>query len=370
MEGFIFVQESSKRVGRYRGMSISKLAIGLRLQADSNFVSTWETTTPSETITLPLRSGYNYNATVDWGDGSSSAITSDTDPDRIHTYTTAGTYTVRISGVFETIYFANGGDKLKIKDITNWGPIGWTSLEASFYGCSNMAVTASDVPDLSGVTSLKWTFFNCSLANPNVTNWDVSTITTMERLFHGCNAAQPDVSGWDVSAVNIMFGMFAEMAIADPDVSLWDVSSVTNFALMFDTALLADPDVSSWVTTAATAMYSMFERAPVCNPDVSGFDTSSVTSMDDMFLLATLANPDMSAWDITSNTRGLNTGGSSLSTANYEAALINFDSQVLDAASIGFIFDFSPAQYNVGAPTTAKLSLVAFGWVITDGGQI
>ncbi len=36
-------------------------------QGPAPFVSVWRTTAPSETITLPLRSGFNYNFTVDWG---------------------------------------------------------------------------------------------------------------------------------------------------------------------------------------------------------------------------------------------------------------------------------------------------------------
>ena len=59
------------------------------------FISVWRTDAISETITLPLRSGFNYNATVDWGDGTTSVITSFDDPDRVHTYASAGDHTVK-----------------------------------------------------------------------------------------------------------------------------------------------------------------------------------------------------------------------------------------------------------------------------------
>ena len=69
-------------------------------QDQEAFISVWRTDAASETITLPLRSGFNYNATVDWGDGTTSTFFDD--PDRVHTYASAGDHTVKITGTFET----------------------------------------------------------------------------------------------------------------------------------------------------------------------------------------------------------------------------------------------------------------------------
>ena len=49
---------------------------------EKEFVSTWTVGDVSIgdgdlTITLPLRSGYNYNFVVDWGDGTSGNVSSD-----------------------------------------------------------------------------------------------------------------------------------------------------------------------------------------------------------------------------------------------------------------------------------------------------
>jgi surface protein len=64
------------------------------------FVTTWQTTTDGESITIATGGGpgiSDYNATIDWGDGTVETITGD-DPDPSHTYATAGTHLVSISG--------------------------------------------------------------------------------------------------------------------------------------------------------------------------------------------------------------------------------------------------------------------------------
>ena len=93
------------------------------------FASLWRTTGASESITLPLRAGYTYNFTVNWGDGSPiDTLTSDSDPDRIHIYAVAGDYTVTIVGTVEAWYFNNVGDKLKLIAVNNFGDMGWICL--------------------------------------------------------------------------------------------------------------------------------------------------------------------------------------------------------------------------------------------------
>ncbi len=62
--------------------------------------------------------GYNYD--VNWGDGTSS--TGHTG-DATRTYTTAGTYTIQITGTFPRIYFNGGGDDQKIQRVEQWGVI-------------------------------------------------------------------------------------------------------------------------------------------------------------------------------------------------------------------------------------------------------
>ena len=106
---------------------------GNRGQIGLPFISVWRTSSDNETVTLPLRGGYNYDFTVDWGDGSSSQVTFYDDTDITHTYVVAGDYTVTISGLVEAWYFSNSKDKDKIISVRNLGDVGWKNLEAAFF---------------------------------------------------------------------------------------------------------------------------------------------------------------------------------------------------------------------------------------------
>lgn len=85
----------------YLSLIISLFSYIVFGQATIPFITTWETTTANESITIPT-TGNGYNYTVNWGDG---AITNGENGDAIHTYATAGTYTVSITGNFPRIYF-------------------------------------------------------------------------------------------------------------------------------------------------------------------------------------------------------------------------------------------------------------------------
>ena len=97
------------------------------------------TTTSNVVFTLPL---VNYGTftpdiSVDWGDGSSSNVTSITDSNRIHTYVSAGTYTITING-FMPGWKVNNSSAIRslITGIIDFGRVGLRTLD--FFGCSNI----------------------------------------------------------------------------------------------------------------------------------------------------------------------------------------------------------------------------------------
>ena len=70
-----------------------------------NFVTTWETTADSETITIPT-TGMGYLYDVDWeNDGTFDDI--GLTGDATHTFPTAGVQTIAIRGDFPRIFFNN-----------------------------------------------------------------------------------------------------------------------------------------------------------------------------------------------------------------------------------------------------------------------
>ena len=160
---------------------------------------------------------------------------------------------------FNRIAFNDGGDKLKITDIKQWGTIVWSSFSAAFWGCSNMLTTATDVPNLSNVNSMYAMFYGASLANPLTRDWDVSNVFDMFFMFFEATSANPNTENWDVSSVQDLDYMFYYATSANPDVSNWDVSSVFYMDGVFNNATSANPDTSNWDVSNALYMYQLFE---------------------------------------------------------------------------------------------------------------
>jgi len=154
------------------------------------FITTWKTdndgvSEDNQILIGTYGGGYHYN--IDWGDGQTdSGVTGDI----THTYDTPGTYTVAIRGDFPQIYFSSIGydsdsqtysafshDNYKLLAIEQWGDIQWRSMENAFTDTQNMVGNASDVPDLSQVTSLQAMFYGASSFNGDISQWDVSNGT-------------------------------------------------------------------------------------------------------------------------------------------------------------------------------------------------
>ncbi|WP_223788245.1 BspA family leucine-rich repeat surface protein [Marinicella meishanensis] len=194
----------------------------------------------------------------------------------------------------------------KLLSVDQWGTGLWSSMERAFASATHLEVLATDVPNLTGVSSLSEMFWFARSVNPNVSAWDVSTVTDLSGMFRSASGANPNVSNWDVSAVTDMSELFAYANQANPDVSSWDVSSVTDMSAMFlgswQTNSLANPDVSAWDVSSVTDMSLMFADTGSANPDVSHWNVASVTNMTWMFYNAAVADPDVSTWDVSSVT--------------------------------------------------------------------
>ena len=333
-----------------------------------DFVSTWQTDKPGDSndtsIEVPIVGG-PYEA--DWGDGAGFSESGLSGPAN-HTYAAAGTYTIRIRGVYDSIFFNDTGDKEKILSVDQWGTNQWKSMKEAFHGAYNLQVPAIDIPDFSALRDMSAMFYFAISANPDSSNWDTSSVTDMSEMFSSTDTADPDTSNWDTSAVTNMSYMFSDAISANPDTSNWNASAVTNMSYMFSDAVSANPDTSNWNTSAVTNMDSMFAGASSANPDTSGWTTSRVIDMSSMFALATSADPDTNGWDVTSLNDA--TGmfqGVRLSTDNYDNLLVNWDAQILLPT---VTFDGGNSTYCSGSAIAARTNMTsADGWMITDGGQ-
>jgi surface protein len=294
-------------------------------------VNTNNTSAGSSTSTqfkLPLVSSGTLNAVVDWGDGTSSTITTWNQAEVTHTYATAGVYDIKITGVLRGWQFNNGGDRLKILDIINWGSLN-ISVDAGFAGCTNLTASATDAPTIT-TTSLATYFRSCNNFNSAIGSWNVSNVlnfnemfyisgfnngnsadinnwtirttgsVSMSQMFRQCPFNQP-IGNWNTSAVTIMNNMFHENSF-NRDISNWNVGNVTTMNRMFFGNYFFNQDIGSWNTGAVTNMGEMFQNASSFNQNIGAWNVSNVTTFSSMFNGATAFNnggsADINNWTI------------------------------------------------------------------------
>ena len=286
------------------------------------FVFTVQTTGTPETFALPLEATGTYDFHVNWGDSTSDDIAVWNDAAATHSYASPGTHTITITGVIHGWRFNNVGDKLKIYDVKFWGPLRLGSRDRYFYGCSNLTVSATDILDVSSVTSLESAFHGCSsLTTLDVSLWDISNVTDFFTAFHSCSS------------------------LTTLDVSLWNTSSATTFrSTFYNCSSLTTLDVSLWDTSSVDVLKGAFHSC------------SSLT------ILA------LDNWDITAvTTMEIMLVGVTLTTINYSNILVAFEAQ---AVLNNVLLHGGNSQYSVGAAATARAALIAdHSWTITDGGQ-
>lgn len=313
------------------------------LVGNEPFITTWTTDNPGTSddnqITIPTFSSEIYNYTVDWGDGNTDAnVTGDI----THTYSTAGTYEVSISGEFPQINFRDLGDKEKIISVVQWGDIEWKSMRSAFSGCTNLDVRATDSPNLSEVTIVNGMFSGCSslIGNESFNNWDMGMIIEMEGMFAAASQFNQPIGKWDVSNVKDMTGTFSQATSFNQTIGNWNVGKVEE-------------------------MWDMFGGATSFNQDIGDWDVSNVLDMCGMFLLAESFDQNLSKWKPTSlRSACYMFNYSSLSTANYDALLIGWSEHNLKT---NVDFEADNSTYCAGEKARNKL-INTFGWKINDKG--
>ena len=180
-----------------------------------------------------------------------------------------------------------------------------------------MLTTATDVPNLSQVTSMGQMFLNATIANPIVTNWNVSNVIDMGNLFQNADCTNIDVSNWNTSSAILMNNMFQGIN-GNPDVSNWDVSNAINMSGMFRNATNANPDCRNW----------------------------NVVSLTDASNMLT---------------------GSGLSTENLTAIYENWSQLNLQQ---NVDFSAGNTKYNASGQAGRDILVNTYNWTITDGGQV
>jgi surface protein len=228
-------------------------------------VSAWNMPAGDLDLTLPIidSAAYNYDFTIDWGDGTVQTFGPATGATLRsggyggavdHTYSQPGIYTIEITGTFERWSFkdlstSTSDDNVNLIRVHSFGDLGYENLSSAFEDCTNLTHFAG---------------------------------------------------GYTQNVINMLYMFSGASGITSLDLSNFDTSSVTNMGSMFDGASgLTSLDLSNFDTSSVTRMSGMFEFASgLTSLDLSNFDTSSVTSMQKMFFGATgLTSLDLTNWD-------------------------------------------------------------------------
>ena len=276
----------------------------------SGFITRWNTSLTSTgssnatQIALPLESSGTYNFTVDWGDGTNDTITAWNQPEVTHTYhNSPGIYTLNITGTLRGWRFNNGGDRLKIIELMQWGNMSLGNSGYYFYGCENMLLTATDAPNMTGTTSLYFAFAHCYNLEDmgDMNSWDMSSVTDMSGMFFYATSFNQPLGSWNVSGVTGMYKMFSSATSFNQPLGTWNVSSVTDMSLMFSHASAFNQPLETWDVSSVINMYGMFSHASAFNQPLGTWDVSSVTDMSGMFSSSTF-NSSIGSWDVSSVT--------------------------------------------------------------------
>lgn len=308
-------------------------------EIDDAFIMRIGTTQANEAFALSCRNVGTFDAEIDWGDGNFSTVTAYNDANLSHTYSVAGDYIVRITGIFPSISFNRSVSGDKVKEVLQLGDVGWQDFYDAFEGCDNLTSFKTGITDTSAVTTAAFMFDLCgSLETIDLTGFDASNIASFDYMFRNCTSLTSlDLSGFNTSSLISTRYMFNGCSsLTSLDVSNFDTSNVTNMQGMFQgCASLTPLDVSSFDTSRVTRMDGMFSGcSSLTSLDLSNFNTSNVTNMGSMFASTTnLASINLSSFD-TSKVTAMGAMFAQYSGDYTNHALLSVDLSSFDTSSV------------------------------------
>ena len=395
------------------------------------FRTTWQSPNESETVAeIPLIPKLGGNLLVDWGDGTSSTLTSSTDPSRIHLYANSSAYQVTVTdGAKYSWNFyqstVSQTNRNMLKSVDEWGTFQLTDPYGLFQNCGNLnlnivfdvldtslaggtadfgrmfegcsgltTIDKVDSWDMTQVTGTSYMFSRTNMGVDGIRSWNTQNILDMTEMFSFNPSVTGKLNSWDVSNVINMSGMFRSATNVYEDISNWNVSSVTDMSDMFRDATSFNVDISPWTVSAVTNMSGMFRGASIFNQNLNGWDVSNVTNMSGMFRGATTFNQNLNSWDV-SNVTNMSAmfneatsfdgaidswaidnvsdltefmNSANYSTANYDNLLLGWSQRTVQSDVTA---DFGSIQYSsTGRPGRDILTDPPNNWTINDGGQI
>ncbi|MBQ9395464.1 MAG: BspA family leucine-rich repeat surface protein [Proteobacteria bacterium] len=265
------------------------------------FETVWTTDTDDQKIYFPGGSDHcNYR--IDWGDGSSESFTKCASA-QVHTYSKAGTYHVKVTGVLEEwsmsqarrdpvecetlcqsnldnppeyelehcIIMCMDGhashysflNTASLTQVVSFGPVKLGDSAFTFQDALTK-VSEIDIPDLSGITSLNLMFDESHNFNSNLNRWDTSTITAMSSTFGNCEKFNSPLNNWDTTHVTDMSLLFfGAESFKGNGLSEWQTPVLTNLHYTFYDTPQFDVNLSGWNVTKVTSYSNAFQNSGI-----------------------------------------------------------------------------------------------------------
>ena len=234
------------------------------------------TTSNGQIFTLPLV-GFGTFVTeiqVDWGDGIINVITSPTDSNRIHTYVTAGVYTIEIIGQMPGFKVNNNAAiRSLITGIIDFGRVGLRTLD--FNGCTNItSIPASSTMEV-GYRGL-------------------NNVISFAGFMRGTGVTSIPADIFDFSTSATTFSdIFSFTSVTAIPTGLFDASTNANsFASAFNSCTLlntypanlfaSSPNVINFSSTFRNCLALTFVQQFTAN--------TSVTTFDNVYNMSTTSN--------------------------------------------------------------------------------
>ena len=145
------------------------------------------------TFTLPLPSGQTYDFWWNPGDGSADRhVTAYNDATATYDYGVdfSGQISIGLNAGDKCggWSFANGGDKLKVTSVDQWGDVGFDYLSGAFRGCTNLINLTSHITGAENVSDFSLMFFGCTSFTelPELLFSECINATKFTQTFRAC----------------------------------------------------------------------------------------------------------------------------------------------------------------------------------------
>lgn len=380
------------------------------IKAQDEFITVWKPSTVSSPVNAPFPAsntqiwfpGIGENFTITWEEvgypqhsGTMQNVTSTlqtlidfgtaVNPDPETTF-----YRLKVSngnGIFRQLKFGipntiilQGivtswtlfGSAEKLVDIEQWGKIHWESMNAAFVECKNMNMTATDIPDLSGITDASYMFHNARkfFGNPSMAYWNTSTIKNFRSMF-GYSVAvsintpdlfNPPIGSWDTSSAENMSFMFNVRKVFNQNLNSWNVSNVTNMSYMFASCESFNQPLDQWDVSKVKDISYMFHFIPVFNQSLATWDTSNVINMEHIFHGNTTFDKPLNTWNVSKVT---NMDTSFDSAISFNQPLDTWDTHNVKNMSSLFL---NASSFNQSLETWNLTSLTSASWMLSQSG--